>query len=107
MLHDYNLAFGRPIHTRLYDLFHASRSHVCQKYKLQIAVFLFVFFSLNFCVHPRFKRCVVATYIKNTVHSVCDFHVYLWTTLTPFFKVLHFNVRCLTVNPLLVLCLIG
>ena len=37
-LHDCNLAWGLPIHTRFDDLYLISRSQVCQNHKLQIGV---------------------------------------------------------------------
>ena len=47
---DYNCAWGLHFHCRFDDLDFVSRSHVCQKYKLQIVLskFLFRFLSAVF-----------------------------------------------------------
>ena len=39
-LHDYNLAWDLHFHCRFDDLDFVSRSQVCQKYKVQIVLFL-------------------------------------------------------------------
>ena len=58
-LHDYNIAWGLPIHIRLDDL---DLPQVCLWRKLEIVF-------LNFCP-VQFKHCMVGTYVKKIVYNM-------------------------------------